>query len=461
MKKVIQLILYVISVSLFSTCEKNDEFIVEKSPQIEFPFIGEAVVVQDTARFNFIKELYGKPSTLSASITNLNKSSGQVSVNGGDSRQPEIPFTFIWGDGKLSEGFFPQDHHYSDVSRNYIIRVIANYSESWKDTCEALVCFHPTEIKPISIPSMITVSIPSHQIQLLPGRLDYAPDDLTFFGDEYFSLMKRSDLEYILSIAAWIQFECVNRNVILIDGAFNQVLLRKPDVEFQGMASLWFTTPPSFCAFDLGIPGGIPYLGLFHESGHGFTLNTPANYCYGGKSDGPANAIYSESLACIFSIVVAREIINNYEYYGLSDEIVFDIFNEAKKDASSFRENYLEYVQSGRKFKSWNNSWSESDNTFNTFTTIAYLFWAHAEQMGLGYLLPAQRMMKLLQEFNPDFHQRYDPYNDSKTGETFRSTLLVTALSYAFNQDLRDKFRNLNFPIDDAIYEELWEMVEE
>jgi len=35
---------------------------------------------------------------------------------------------------------------------------------------------------------------------------------------------------------------------------------------------------------------------------------------------------------------------------------------------------------------------------------------------------------------------------------------MVTALSYAFSQDLRSEFMSLNFPIDDATFEQLYEM---
>jgi hypothetical protein len=36
---------------------------------------------------------------------------------------------------------------------------------------------------------------------------------------------------------------------------------------------------------------------------------------------------------------------------------------------------------------------------------------------------------------------------------------MVTALSYAFSQDLRSEFENLNFPIDNDTFEQLYEMV--
>ena len=78
----------------------------------------------------------------------------------------------------------------------------------------------------------------------------------------------------------------------------------------------------------------------------------------------------------------------------------------------------------------------------------------------MGYKLPAQKMMKLLQVFNEALANRFDQHNNTTKAEMFRSTLMVTALSYAFDLDLRDECRTLNFPIDDDTYMELMGMVE-
>ena len=61
--------------------------------------------------------------------------------------------------------------------------------------------------------------------------------------------------------------------------------------------------------------------------------------------------------------------------------------------------------------------------------------------MGMGYKLPVQRMMKLLQVFNEELANQFNEHNDTPEAELFRSTLMVTALSYAFNLDLREECR--------------------
>jgi hypothetical protein len=441
---------------LFLSCERDDPVIPDDEPD-DKSILYEPVIVSDTARFHFIRELYGDPGTLSIKVESLNKHTGRVVINGYDSREPQDPFTFNWGDGTFEDGFFPQEHLYEDPSRNYMVTVSSDNMGSI-DSAHALVRFLPGEIIPVFIPPEITVSIPDHPITL-GTRLYDVSGNFIYFSDEDFTHTSREDLEYVLSVAAWIQYEFVNRNVYLVEGAFNQVVIKNPDS--GGYGSLWFTNPPSFICDDFGLQGSVEYLGLFHESGHGFTLNTPADFYYGGQIDGSANAIYSESMAVIFSLAATAELLNHYESYGIPYDLAFEIYLIGKTDFAFMTEQYRSYLSGGKRFTSWNDYNSESDDTFTTFLTIAYRFCYHAEKEGMGYMVPAQRMMHLLQVFNPDLATRYDRRNNSPEADTFRSTLFVSALSYAFEKDLRDEFLALNFPISDETFDELLGMVEE
>ena len=49
-----------------------------------------------------------------------------VTINGIDTRRPTTAFTFDWGDGTETEGWFPQTHLYQDVSRNCKVTVVAD-----------------------------------------------------------------------------------------------------------------------------------------------------------------------------------------------------------------------------------------------------------------------------------------------------------------------------------------------
>ncbi len=193
--------------------------------------------------------------------------------------------------------------------------------------------------------------------------------------------------------------------------------------------------------------------------GHNATLNFPADYYYGGKIDGNANAIYSETMAQIFQYATAYELMNNGWEYGLSEDLLAEVWISSISAISGLRNAYDRYVAEGMNFASWNDPGTPEDETMDTFATLAYKFCAHAETGGNGYLEPLQRMTQLLAVFDEDLEARYDRNNNTAAADTFRSTLMVTALSVAFDSDLRGEFVDLHFPISDATYSELIDIV--
>ena len=407
--------------------------------------------------FNFSKYIFERAPSLFVHVKSVDKSTGVILIGGGDSRQPPAPFILEWGDGAVTEGIFPQEHVYSDCIRNYIVTVKARYSDSSSDLVEAFVRFVVPRLNPIPIDSKITVTIPNTKIELgsrLPQEGMYKlSESLSYFADDFFLGIPRKTIEYILSVAAVVQMDFINDNVYMIDDTFRQVLLR--DAGFGGMYSLWFTDPVSFGVGDYGLQGVIQWSSFFHEMGHNFTLNTPANYYFGGKTDGDANAIYSETTAQIFQHVTAYDIVNHYKDYGLSEDLAYEMQLSALASFSVLSSSYKRYIDSGKNFASWNDPDTPQDETFGTFMTIAYKFFECAEQGNFDYRQSIKRMMSFLQQFNVDWYHRYDPENNSIEGATFRATLMVSALSYAFNKDLRAEFRELNFPVSDEIYQEL------
>jgi hypothetical protein len=175
----------------------------------------------------------------------IGRTSGNVVVNGGDSRRPSIPFTFNWGDGKVTDAFFPATHTYSDTNKNYVITVTAHYDDRTTDSTGLLVRFVAPVIKPVSLPDDVRVTIPISSVSLVSRMPGYTSSSrLSVFDDSHFGTTPRSTVEYVLTVAAAIQKDFANDDVCLVDGGFRQVVLRDPD--FGGMYSLWFTSPVSF-----------------------------------------------------------------------------------------------------------------------------------------------------------------------------------------------------------------------
>ncbi|MCX6133740.1 MAG: T9SS type A sorting domain-containing protein [Ignavibacteriales bacterium] len=405
--------------------------------------------------FDYKKIIFGTSSTLNLTVESVDTITGAARVNGVDSQAPTTPFTWNWGDGMTTSGFFPQTHTYSNVSKNYFLTVTAHYSGGKQDSCILLMRFVGPTVSPIALSPDIAVRIPVNPVTL--GTRLYTPPRLGGFADRFFTTLSRSTVEYIASAVSSIEKDFVNDNIYLVDSKFEQLMLR--DSAFQGAYSLWYTNPVAFGVGDAFMQGHIGWTALFHEMGHNYTLNCPANYYYGGRIDGNANAIYSETMAQVYAYAAGYELVNHSRFYGLSDDLAWEIGADLTGFMMWSRDNYNTYISGGKKFTSWNDPVTQEDDALPTFSTIAFEFCRQAETEEKGYRVPLKRMTGLLQGFNPSWWQKFDQGHNTAAADTFRSTLLVTAMSYGFAKDLRADFRNLKFPISDQIYNDLYASV--
>jgi hypothetical protein len=184
--------------------------------------------------FNYSKIIFGKSSSLSGYLKSINSTNGQVELAGYDSRKTSTLYTWDWGDGNVTQGFFPQKHIYKNLDTNYIVRVIANYSNTERDTVKLFVRFTKTKINQINLPKNILVSIPN-KVPEMSSRMpsfdssinlnyEYLYKKLTFFNESFFNLIDRSQIEYVLSVATLIQKSFVNNNLFQVNGGFNQIV---------------------------------------------------------------------------------------------------------------------------------------------------------------------------------------------------------------------------------------------
>ena len=401
--------------------------------------------------FNYWRELFGNLPSLSVFFTSINPASGSVVLNGSDSRQPTSPFVFDWGDGQTSTGFFPQQHLYAQV-KDYIVTVTANYGGGQTDSVQALARMIAPAIEPVALPTGFDIRIATSG-PLPTSRLLYTvPSTLAPFATNDFGVIPRVTIEYVLSTLAAVGKDMVNDSMTLLNGLFPQQIWKETT---GGFYTIWYADPVSVAAGNMGFAADIPWSSITHEMGHNFTLNFPATYIFGGKIDGNANAIYSETMAQIFQHAAIYEVANNSAAMGLSTDVAFELAQDARKTIAVVRQNYDQYVGSGKPFATWNNPTTTTDETLGTFMTVAYEFLANVEQTGTGYRAPVKRLVRFLQRFNSDWLTRYAPSQNTTQADAFRSTLMVAAVSYGVGRDLRQDFRNLGFPIVDAIFNEL------
>ena len=398
--------------------------------------------------------LTGPPPTLSASVQSID-SNGTVVVNGGDTAQPSTPFKWAWGDGSSTSGFFPQQHVYADTSQNYDVTITATENNGTTQQVSFPVFFTAPTITPQTF-SEVSFQIPSQSVTLQAHWPYPPPTDVEPFPDSSFPEYSRSDMEYVLAAVSSIDYTFANENSFLLNGQFTMDMLEGTD--FGGGSSFWYTTPMSV-GYGPTVVGPSPqwYI-LFNEIGKDATLNSPQSLTFGGNTDGDASEIYSETMGDIFSYASGCQLISNATAYGLGPDVELDIQNSMLSGAAGLQGAFNAYVAAGAPFTTWNPNNGSPDPTIPTISTLAWKFIEHAELQGQGYEIPTTRLMKFLQMFDSSMLASYAPQDNTQTAATFRSTLMVAGLSYAFSEDLRSEFEALNFPIDDSIFEQLYQM---
>jgi hypothetical protein len=400
----------------------------------------------DAKPFSFFENRGGPEVSLTVQAPAIRGAT--VTVLGGDSRRPSTPFTFDWGDGSRSEAFFPATHTYADTGRNYTVTTTAHYPTGESRASVTASFVRPTFAfkRDAAIPHRVTVaSAPIRLESTMPGY--EPPAGLLGFAGADLSL-PRELIEYVLDIGHALQMDFCNRDVDT-RGGLGQVVLSQPG--FGGACSLWFTKPVCTAANPtyLSDPSGIS--SLFHEMGHNITLNSPARYRFGGKTDGPMSTIVSETLAQIMQHATAYELLNRRGQYGLPADVTQAIRRSAQDAFGVTSRAYREYVAKGCPYATIQSGEpGEPDRTFGTFMAVAYEFVRLADERH-DFRKPLQRTMALLQTFNERDHRRFQ----ERGSEAFRGTLMVAAFSYGFNTDVRPTFRRLSFLVDDSVYREL------
>ncbi len=89
----------------------------------------------------------GASGQLSLMITSLDQTAGFANVNGIDQRRPiATPFTWNWGDGSITQGWFPQSHVYANTKQNYVLQVISHEDDGSTDCARILIPLYRSRI---------------------------------------------------------------------------------------------------------------------------------------------------------------------------------------------------------------------------------------------------------------------------------------------------------------------------
>jgi hypothetical protein len=328
--------------------------------------------------------------------------------------------------------------------------VTATYARGATDSATVVVRFVPAALGSYTVPADIAVTLPASLPPIGSTESGFHPPAVQAFPDNALPRDGRALCERVLGAFAAIQQDLVNGDLVRTDGTFRQIVALPANATKAYAFSVWYSQPVMLVAQARALGGDPDWSALAHEMGHNATLNTPATFRLGGKIDGPANAIVSETLAQIFQHVTCHVLVNHAADYGIPDDLAAEIAQRAR---ASFA--YLKSRNGSAPFASWNDPATPADETLPTFMTLAYQFFAAEDLDGADYLPATRRLMFFHQHWNRDWQARFSPRQNSPAAEMFRATLMVAAISYGTGRDLRPTFRALKFPVDDALYDEL------
>ena len=96
-------------------------------------------------------------STLFLFTPAVDPSTGEVTINGGESRPATI--VWDWGDGKTDTGPFMRPHFYKDVKRKYVVTVTSHYAEGGTAQAQVEVDFLNPPVSPASTLTLFSPSV--------------------------------------------------------------------------------------------------------------------------------------------------------------------------------------------------------------------------------------------------------------------------------------------------------------
>ena len=343
-----------------------------------------------------------------------------VTINGvttpGSPGATIVRIHWVWGDGQVEDRWFPASHVYARQGR-YSVTVTSWQSDGRSTSRSVIVPVGP----PVATSQLVTRN------GTFSGFQDF-PD--TFFQQSKVpsqDVLKVTDAQY-LSLKKM-------HNGISPYGFCT--------IEYEASA-YGFTTPTGLKLGNAAFPalngGNPPWQIMAHEQGHNFFGGTSAFY----SSIAVPFPFLQESLAVAGSFYVYRDLIDNKDVYAISDQaadsLVLDFTNGRKYQETMFNR----YVAEGKRF-----------DVTQVLTSQALDF----KMITYGELYGWQNMERLARAFENNLGARFSFQADGSS-PVEQSTYIIAAMGAAFGKDFRTEFRDLNFPIDDALYQTCFTTIE-
>lgn len=351
-------------------------------------------------------------------------------------------------------------------------------SSGWEEwTNYILIEYEPTVAEKIEIKDKVHVD---NHVRFYTGNepgidypSNYVPLEESAFED---SLIDKEDLLYILNIAYQIEMDITGENYVNeLDIVY---ILRDKNKDTSSFYAGWTDNPP---CIKLGREAslirrdGFPYWPyFFHEMGHIFSLNAIGeNSYYLGRIQSKTSNFLTDTTACMYAAVACQEMIaqsNKYNIPYLLEIIFTEQYEEEKSVQKKGYDNYTDgyFYCCGQKSKPMNyfNKVTEERcgpeekecdiRALITQQAADYVYIQKAEDAD-NFNDSLKEYMKIIKNIKDEKEisfLKYDKDNEEELecSNQHRASLYAAAVSKGLGIDLRQTYKDLEFPIDDCLF---------
>jgi prepilin-type N-terminal cleavage/methylation domain-containing protein len=178
---------------------------------------------------------------------------------------------------------------------------------------------------------------------------------------------------------------------------------------------------------------------MAHEQGHNFFGGTSIWY----NTIAVPGPFLQESLAVLSAFFTYHNILENQQAFGIDGKTIESLNYDFANDRNYQKQQYELYISQGKRF---------DDQDVLTSQALDYKMIIYGETYGW------QNYTKLAKAFENGIANQFTFQNEG-VSVMERSTYIVAALGAAFNRDFREDFRNLNFPIVEPLYADIYSKI--
>ena len=185
---------------------------------------------------------------------------------------------------------------------------------------------------------------------------------------------------------------------------------------------------------------------IAHEMGHSFWA---CNYTYYILAvPGP---FLQEATAVLSAQYVFERIKQDSTHFNLPSDVFYSLHAVYLMERNYQKSRYNEYIEEGKPY-----SQDESGLNYALLTSQAlnYSWFLVGDEYGWEYF------SRFYQAFSSDLYPYFN-FPEDNVSDIEETTYMVAALNVAFDQDFRQLYRDLNFPIDDVLYDQYFEIIRE